>query len=492
MLRGISLEKFKAFDTLEELSIKPLTILCGVNSGGKSSIIKSLLLLKQSYENSSATNEATLNGQYTTNGLMKDVIYNEKGDMFSIINTFEIKSIGKNHTTSSKQDISTAKELGKITGLSPKDVIAFRIEVKCCIKKGRRLATDWWDRNYIYCYSIEIKPIDVHRNILEEKTFSVELKHKRETVYDVVLNKFPTINNGRVINEKLENCICYFNGMRLTNLYYEGEGHVFKMSDFLTNVYAVFRIVADQYKGIVYLGPLRENPKREYSISSIRTVQDSTGADTPFVLAKNQSKKLKKEINPPLMENAFFEKRSAEKETLIDAVEEWMKYFDLGQLNVESEKDILKINVKKSNIADVGFGVSQTMPIIVHGLSMDYEQTMILEQPEIHLHPRMQMRMADFLLTLAQTNHCVIAETHSDHIINRLVRRILEAPNDELLNNVAICFVGNADGGSKVSKIVVDRVRGITECPEEFFTQFATESGYILDAGIRNMRKKEM
>ena len=43
-----------------------------------------------------------------------------------------------------------------------------------------------------------------------------------------------------------------------------------------------------------------------------------------------------------------------------------------------------------------------------------------------------------------------------------------------------------------VSKITVDRVRGITECPEEFFTQFATESGYILDAGIKNMQKKEM
>ena len=57
MLREISLEKFKAFDTLEELSIKPLTILCGVNSGGKSSIIKSLLLLKQSYENTFSTND---------------------------------------------------------------------------------------------------------------------------------------------------------------------------------------------------------------------------------------------------------------------------------------------------------------------------------------------------------------------------------------------------------------------------------------------------
>lgn len=121
-------------------------------------------------------------------------------------------------------------------------------------KKGRRLATDWWDRNYIYCYSIEIKPIDVHRNVLEKKTFSVELKHKRETVYDIVLNKFPTINNGHVINEKLENCICYFNGMRLTNLYYEGEVHVVKMSDFLTNVYAVFALLQTNIKGLFTWG----------------------------------------------------------------------------------------------------------------------------------------------------------------------------------------------------------------------------------------------
>lgn len=492
MLRGISLDKFKAFDNLEELSIKPLTVLCGVNSGGKSSIIKSLLLLKQSYENSSATNEATLNGQYTTNGLMKDVIYNGKGDDFSIENTFEVKYKGKHFRASSKQDISTAKELGKITGLQPTDVSYFEISVKCCIKKGKNVDADWWDKNFISSYFVRIVPQSADHKPLEGEIFSVGLRHKRKTVYDITLNNFPTVSGEKKVSEQLENCMCYFNGMRLTNLYHESEKHTVKMSDFLTNVYAVFRIVADQYKGIVYLGPLRENPKREYSISSIRTVQDSTGADTPFVLAKNQSKKLKKEINPPLMENAFFEKRSAEKETFIDAVEEWMEYFDLGQLNVESEKDILKINVKKSNIADVGFGVSQTMPIIVHGLSMDYEQTMVLEQPEIHLHPRMQMRMADFLLTLAQTNHCVIAETHSDHIINRLVRRILEAPNDELLNNIAIYFVENVDGGSKVSKIVVDRVRGITECPEEFFTQFATESGYILDAGIRNMRKKEM
>ena len=141
---------------------------------------------------------------------------------------------------------------------------------------------------------------------MKEAAFSVELRHKRETVYDITLNNFPTVSGVNKVDEQLENCMCYFNGMRLTNLYHESEKHTVKMSDFLTNVYAVFRIVADQYKGMVYLGPLRENPRREYSVSSIRTVQDSTGADAPFVLAKNQRKKLKKEINPPLTETSVY------------------------------------------------------------------------------------------------------------------------------------------------------------------------------------------
>ena len=300
MLREISLEKFKAFDTLEELSIKPLTILCGVNSGGKSSIIKSLLLLKQSYENTSAINEATLNGQYTTNGLMKDVIYNGKGDAFSIENTFEIKYKGKRFMASSKQDVSTAKELGKITGFKPTYVSYFKISVKCCIKKGKPADTDWWDKNFISSYFIRIEPQNANHEPLKEAAFSVELRHKRETVYDITLNNFPTVSGVNKVDEQLENCMCYFNGMRLTNLYHESEKHTVKMSDFLTNVYAVFRIVADQYKGMVYLGPLRENPRREHSVSSIRTVQDSTGADAPFVLAKNQRKKQLKQMQQQL------------------------------------------------------------------------------------------------------------------------------------------------------------------------------------------------
>lgn len=490
MIKSISLEKFKAFSNLDQLEIKPLTILCGINSGGKSSILKSLLLLKQSYENSSAANEATLNGLYTTNGLMKDVLHNGKGNSFSIRNVFQIKYQGKKFVRTAKQDISTAKELGKITGISPQKASLFNIDVTCVIKKGN--ATELWDTNYIDNYIVTITPFSNDGTEISEETFEIELNYRArgKGKYDIRLKNLPTISGERA-NCILENCICYFSGMRLTNLYYENHkgSESIVLNDFLTNIYAISRIVAEQYTGLKYLGPLRENPKRQYAITNEFYLTNSTGADTPFILAKNQSKPVIPELYPPINESEFDKKVAPLKDNLFELVQSWMTYFELGDLKITNQQDSLQLNIKDCNIADVGFGISQTLPVIVHGLSMDYEQTLILEQPEIHLHPRMQMRMSDFLLTLSQTNHSAIVETHSDHIINRLVRRALEAQDETILNNIAIYFVENSIDGSNVHQIKIDRVCGISECPKEFFTQFASETSFIINAGINNMNR---
>ena len=105
----------------------------------------------------------------------------------------------------------------------------------------------------------------------------------------------------------------------------------------------------------------------------------------------------------------------------------WLKYFELGNIWLDKkQQEIIKIKINNSNVIDVGFGVSQVLPMLVEGIYMPPEQTLILEQPEIHLHPKMQMRIADFLLSLAMQNKQIIVETHSDHFINRLVRRCME------------------------------------------------------------------
>ena len=113
-------------------------------------------------------------------------------------------------------------------------------------------------------------------------------------------------------------------------------------------------------------------------------------------------------------------------------------FINIGMLepvDVKSEKSIMyqilfRLGGSKTReavtIADVGFGVSQLLPILVLGIRSDESSLLLLEQPEIHLHPKLQANLADFLLTLAEQGRRLIVETHSDHFINRLRRRIAE------------------------------------------------------------------
>lgn len=91
MLKSISLENYKCFKDKTDIEIAPLTVLCGVNSSGKSSILKSLLMLKQSYESGSTFNSLSLNGKYTNNGLFKDTVYSHKEKSFTISNKFKFR-----------------------------------------------------------------------------------------------------------------------------------------------------------------------------------------------------------------------------------------------------------------------------------------------------------------------------------------------------------------------------------------------------------------
>lgn len=79
MLEAISLENYKCFKEKTDIGIAPLTVLCGINSSGKSSIINSLLLQKQSYEDCSISNNMKLNGEYVKSGRFNDISFKHIG-----------------------------------------------------------------------------------------------------------------------------------------------------------------------------------------------------------------------------------------------------------------------------------------------------------------------------------------------------------------------------------------------------------------------------
>ena len=114
------------------------------------------------------------------------------------------------------------------------------------------------------------------------------------------------------------------------------------------------------------------------------------------------------------------------------------------------------------------------------------------EQPEIHLHPKLQANLADFFLRMALLGKRIIVETHSDHFINRLRRRIAEDKTDELKDKVNILFVHPPhDGqGATIESLKVDRYGVIENWPSDFLPESADEAEAIVLAGLEK-RKEE-
>ena len=126
---------------------------------------------------------------------------------------------------------------------------------------------------------------------------------------------------------------------------------------------------------------------------------------------------------------------------------------------------------------DVGIGISQVVPVIVTALD-GRERLLAIEQPELHIHPRLQAEIADLFIEAMHNNkNRFIIETHSEHLILRLLRRIREtevdkAPADRTLrtDDLAIYYLKQEDGSSRALEIEVD-VKGefIQPWPDDFF-----------------------
>jgi predicted ATPase len=122
----------------------------------------------------------------------------------------------------------------------------------------------------------------------------------------------------------------------------------------------------------------------------------------------------------------------------------------------------------------VGFGISQVLPVMVQCFYVPPNSTILFEQPEIHLHPSVQSHLADLLIEAIHAredgeprNAQLIVESHSEHLIRRVQRRIAE---EELRpEEVAIYFVSQKKGVSKIEALQIDEYGNISNWPENFF-----------------------
>lgn len=219
-------------------------------------------------------------------------------------------------------------------------------------------------------------------------------------------------------------------------------------------------------QSVQYLGPFREVPLRVYPFSGERpSVLGPTGRGATDILV------------------ADYFRRGTQKRELSNQVRNWFidarMAKDLDIRAVSNRHYEMRISHTSTgeyeNLADVGFGISQVLPVVVAGYNMDSNSIFLVEQPEIHLHPRAQAELGSFFLALYKKGIQCVIETHSEHLIMRLQRHIAEGivpPNDVAVNYV------DASGSSKDVKRLHLSDEGIfnEEWPEGFFAERLQEA----------------
>ncbi len=241
---------------------------------------------------------------------------------------------------------------------------------------------------------------------------------------------------------------------------------------------------------ITYLGPLREYPRRSYIWSGERPQDVGLSGEEaiPALLAARAEG-----LTSPRLVNVNRSHKPIEHRIL-----EWLQKMELIhsfslEPIAENRKDY-EFRVKKSPnssevlITDVGFGVSQLLPVLVLCYYVPENSTIILEQPEIHLHPKVQSDLADVLIDVVKNRNVqIILESHSEHLLLRLMRRMAE--EDISADDTALYFCQINDGTSEIERLKIDQYGNISNWPQDFF---GDSTGELVEKTKAEMQRRKV
>jgi predicted ATPase len=251
---------------------------------------------------------------------------------------------------------------------------------------------------------------------------------------------------------------------------------------------------------IHYVGPLRAPAERYYiTRPDVGQPLDPAGEFLPFVL-RDIGEYESWYLPPGLQQEPM-------RESLFAALNRWIKYIRTGETLAGEVREteihwdfvgrvLMEIEVRSPlrdelhALADSGFGYSQLLPIVIRALLAPEDHTVIIEQPELHLNPAIQVRIAEFLAAMALAGTQIVIETHSEHIVNTM--RVLAA-EDQSGKLASLCRIFYLDVGDECQRPAVHelsvRPDGIVpNWPRQFFGEAASLTGRLLKAQKRSRK----
>ena len=240
--------------------------------------------------------------------------------------------------------------------------------------------------------------------------------------------------------------------------------------------------------GVRYLGPLREAPHVLYDPGPSKLDLGMRGEYSAAVLHAQARTWV---VMPT--------DGVGERRRLSDALDHWLGEFELADNARSEDRGRMGIGLsvtppgleREVDLTAVGVGVSQILPVILLCLLAEPGTLVVLEQPELHLHPRLEQKLADFLLACARSGRQLVIETHSEHLVNRLRHRIASDPTDATHDLIRLVFAENRDGVTSYREPEVNQYGGIgDDWPTGFLDLGAREAQDLVRESLTK-RKRE-
>lgn len=453
MITKLHIKNFKAWKDSGDIRIAPITVLFGTNSAGKTSIPQLLLLLKQTAESSDRQRALHF------------------GDHRTLINLADLPTVLHGHDLRRSLDFQVEwtlpRRLNVADAYHDRRLSTSALSFSATIR-GEGEPT----QPFVQRMSYTLRPG-------EDDEVQIGMHLKKGEKYELEAKGYQAV---RRVGRKwpLPSPTHFFGFPDEAVAYFQNTGLVADLSLEMTRL----------LESVHYVGPLREYPQRLYQWSgetpvhvgdkgerAIEAILASGGRQ--FNLGPRRARRpLDVLVAERLKRMGLIESFS------VKPVAEGRKEYEVRVRTGKASAEVL--------LTDVGFGVSQVLPVIVECFYVPARSVVVFEQPEIHLHPAVQAELADLFIDAIRAREDgqdrdvqFIIESHSEHFLRRLQRRIAERSLEP--EDAALYFIDNDAGQARLEELVVDGYGRIRNWPKNFFGDSVGETEAQMEAMLKRL-----
>ena len=436
MLKQLQIKNFKVWADTGKIRMAPITMIFGANSSGKSSIGQFLMMLKQTAESPDRKAVLYPGGKTTSVQLgsyTEMVLHRDPKNHMSFTYEWEL-----GESLKFKDPLSNKTYSG--------DTMSFEAEIGLHDQKQNSPVLDRLK------YTIN--------NPDQNVTIGMQRRSGTKSEYNVAAEGYTLVRQkGRAWSAKTP---------------YRFYGFPDEVVAYHQNADFVQLINLEHerlFASMSYLGPLRTKAERLYSWTGIEPESVGyAGENTVAAILAARNRKISlayKRLAKP------FEEIIALKLKEMGLIEE----FKVKPISEQRQEYEVKVRTRGSkdfvDLPDVGFGVSQVLPVLVQCFYAPPGSIILMEQPEIHLHPSAQSALADVMIDVIHSrengmarNIQLIIETHSEHFLRRLQRRIAE---EKVSQQEVSAYFASITKVASLDPLQIDMFGNIQNWPKNFF-----------------------